>query len=36
LRSVGPRLAFHFLRLTDGRHVAGVYVAVRFGRPKGG
>lgn len=32
LRSVGPRLAVHFLRLTDGRHVVGVYAAVRFGR----
>ncbi|MBL0939153.1 MAG: hypothetical protein IBJ03_09675 [Gemmatimonadaceae bacterium] len=32
LRSIGPRLAVHFLRLTDGRHVAGVYASVRFGR----
>lgn len=30
LRSAGPRLAVHFLRLTDGRHVAGVYAAVSF------
>lgn len=32
LRSVGPRFSVHFLRLTDGRHVTGVYAAVRFGR----
>lgn len=32
LRGSGPRAAAHFLQLTDGRHVAGVYASIRFGR----